>query len=60
MKDGKIVFNDKIDAIEYITTKAGDIGRIEVKVVSKQQVERERRIQELYDDKNWDWGCYKG
>tara|TARA_B100000085_G_C18483055_1_gene488180 strand:- start:726 stop:905 length:180 start_codon:yes stop_codon:yes gene_type:complete len=59
MKDDKIVFDDKIGAIEYIT-KTADIGRIEVKVVSKKQVEREKRIQELYDDKNWDWGCYKG
>jgi len=59
MKDDKIVFDDKIGAIEYIT-KTGDIGRIEVKVVSKKEVEREKRIQELYDDKNWDWGCYKG
>jgi len=59
MKDDKIVFDDKIGAIEYIT-KTGDIGRIEVKVVSKKEVEREKRIQEFYDDKNWDWGCYKG
>ncbi len=59
MKDDKIVFADKIGAIEYITGTA-DIGRIEIKVVSKKQVEKEKRIQELYSDESWDWGCYKG
>ena len=59
MKDDKIVFDDKLGAIEYIT-KTPDVGRIEVKVVSKQQVEKEKKIQELYSDESWDWGCYKG
>jgi len=59
MKEDKIVFADKLGAIEYIT-QHHDAGRIEVKVVTKQQVEKEKRIQELYSDENWDWGCYKG
>ena len=40
MKEDKVVFADKIGAIEYIT-KHSDFGRIEVKVVTKQQVEKE-------------------
>jgi len=33
-------------------------GRIEIRIVSKAQIERERRIARLYDDDAWDYGCY--
>jgi hypothetical protein len=59
MKEDRVAFSDKIGAIEYIT-KHADFGRIEVTVVTKQQVEKEKRILELYSDDSWDWGCYKG
>ncbi len=59
MDENKIFFDDKLGAIEYIT-KTANIGRIEVKVVSKQQVEKEKKIQEMYSEESWDWGCYKG
>ena len=55
-----VMFKNKYKALEYISKLQEDGGRIEIKVVSKAQVEREERIARLYDEENWDYGCYKG
>ena len=55
-----MMFKNKYKALEYISKLQEDGGRIEIKVVSKAQVEREERIARLYDEENWDYGCYKG
>ena len=55
-----MMFEDKYKALEYISKLQEEGGRIEIKVVSKAQVEREKRIARLYDEENWDYGCYKG
>mgnify|MGYP000216928381 CR=1 FL=1 len=54
-----VKFEDKYKALEYISKLQEDGGRIEIKVVSKAQVEKEKRIAEMYSDDNWDYGCYK-
>tara|TARA_Y100000287_G_C14106878_1_gene298017 strand:+ start:465 stop:653 length:189 start_codon:yes stop_codon:yes gene_type:complete len=58
--DSRATFEDKYKALEYISKLSEESGRIEVKIVSKAQVEREKRIARLYDEENWDYGCYKG
>ena len=55
-----MMFKNKYKALEYISKLQEDGGRIEIKGVSKAQVEREERIARLYDEENWDYGCYKG
>ena len=59
MKEDKQKFDDKYKAIEYISKLPDEDGRIEIKVVTKAQIEREKRIAKLYDESNWDHGCYK-
>ena len=41
----EVKFKDKYKALEYISKIQEDGGRIEIKVVSKSQVEREKRIE---------------
>ena len=55
-----MMFEDKYKALEYISKLQEEGGRIEIKVASNAQVEREKRIARLYDEENWDYGCYKG
>jgi len=51
-------FEDKYKALEYISKLPEEGGRIEIKVVSKAQIEREKRIARLYEEDGWDYGCY--
>ena len=55
-----VKFEDKYKALEYISKLPESGGRIEIKVVTQAQVEREQRIARLYDEEDWDYGCYKG
>tara|TARA_B100001123_G_C14988135_1_gene898440 strand:- start:449 stop:634 length:186 start_codon:yes stop_codon:yes gene_type:complete len=55
-----VKFEDKYKALEYISKLPEENGRIEIKIVSKAQVEREQRIARLYAEEGWDYGCYKG
>ena len=55
-----VKFEDKYKALEYISKLPEENGRIEIKIVSKAQVEREQKIARLYDEEGWDYGCYKG
>ena len=55
-----VKFENKYKALEYISKLPEEACRIEIKVVSKAQIEMERRIALLYDDEGWDHGCYKG
>ena len=55
-----VKFEDKYKALEYISKLPEENGRIEIKVVTKAQVEREQKIARLYDEEGWDYGCYKG
>ena len=59
MLDGEgMRFKNKYKALEYISKLPEEGGRIEIKVVSKEQVIREERIARLYDEDGWDYGCY--
>ena len=51
-------FEDKYKALEYISKLPEEGGRIEIKEVSKAQIEREKRIARLYEEDGWDYGCY--
>jgi hypothetical protein len=55
-----VKFEDKYKALEYISKLPEQGGRIEIRIVTKAQIERERRIALLYDEEGWDHGCYKG
>ena len=51
-------FEDKYKALEYISKLPDEGGRIEIRIVTKAQLEREQRIAKLYEEEGWDYGCY--
>jgi len=53
-----VKFEDKYKALEYISKLPDEGGRIEIKIVTKAQIEREKRIARLYEEDGWDYGCY--
>ncbi len=58
LDDEGVKFKDKHKALEYISKLPDEGGRIEIKIVSKEQIKREERIARLYEEDGWDYGCY--